>query len=359
MTRPAIDLKEPAFSAFTRRAAITPVIGPWVRRFIQFRRYRKVHRCRIFFVCGHPKSGTHWVANIVNLHPECFCRGELHLQALARTILHMRGNNIYGPNTRMRRAIEKHFRRMVRECLVTLNRDRPRAMVLGDHSPRALMDLVRDPTVRYLHITRDGRDIAVSFTYHWLRVRHPQYVQDHLRDIYLAEREFLKNSPDKAGESARRLLGNPDWVRAIAGQWAARVRNDLATLANTENRVAERTLQIRYEKLHANPEAERRRIYEHLGVDPALAKPMSVESKTLPGFKSEDPKSLYRKGKAGDWRAYFGPVQRRAFDEAAGAELIRLGYEPDRSWVDRDDGATFASAREVVVRPATAGTPIA
>jgi hypothetical protein len=36
----------------------------------------------------------------------------------------------------------------------------------------------------------------------------------------------------------------------------------------------------------------------------------------------------------GDWRNYFSPEARESFDRYAGDELILLGYERDRAWVE-------------------------
>ncbi|MCA1847755.1 MAG: sulfotransferase domain-containing protein [Actinobacteria bacterium] len=48
----------------------------------------------------------------------------------------------------------------------------------------------------------------------------------------------------------------------------------------------------------------------------------------------EDRGSFLRKGVVGDWRNYFSPEAREMFDRYAGDELILLGYERDRAWVE-------------------------
>jgi hypothetical protein len=40
-----------------------------------------------------------------------------------------------------------------------------------------------------------------------------------------------------------------------------------------------------------------------------------------------------RKGVIGDWRNHFTEEACKVFDQFAGNELIRLGYEKDHSWV--------------------------
>ena len=40
-----------------------------------------------------------------------------------------------------------------------------------------------------------------------------------------------------------------------------------------------------------------------------------------------------RKGIVGDWKNYFNKEAREIFNHYAGDQLIKLGYEKDRSWV--------------------------
>ena len=43
-----------------------------------------------------------------------------------------------------------------------------------------------------------------------------------------------------------------------------------------------------------------------------------------------------RKGIVGDWKNHFTPASRAMFDEFAGEQLIKLGYETDNSWVQAE-----------------------
>lgn len=62
---------------------------------------------------------------------------------------------------------------------------------------------------------------------------------------------------------------------------------------------------------------------------------MARQTGRAPG--SEDRSNFIRKGIAGDWMNHFTRETAVMFDELAGDALVRLGYEPDRDWVDRYD----------------------
>ncbi len=51
----------------------------------------------------------------------------------------------------------------------------------------------------------------------------------------------------------------------------------------------------------------------------------------------EDRGDFKRKGIAGDWRNHFTRETAETFDHLHGDMLVRLGYEPDRTWVQRVD----------------------
>src|SRR3954470_6966991 len=40
----------------------------------------------LFFVRGHPRSGTNWVGALLNLHPQVNCFGEFHFEDIRNAI---------------------------------------------------------------------------------------------------------------------------------------------------------------------------------------------------------------------------------------------------------------------------------
>lgn len=62
-----------------------------------------------------------------------------------------------------------------------------------------------------------------------------------------------------------------------------------------------------------------------------------AQAKREPGV--ENTRSFMRKGIAGDWKNHFSPEACKVFDRYAGDALIRVGYEPDRAWVEHEAGS--------------------
>ena len=100
---------------------------------------------------------------------------------------------------------------------------------------------------------------------------------------------------------------------------------------------------VRYEDLLVKPAAELARVVKALtGKDPGPERATEIVDqfsfKNMSGRRrgQESKTSFVRKGVSGDWKNYFSKSARIAFDKYAGDELIQVGYEPNRNWVDVD-----------------------
>lgn len=298
---------------------------------------------RYVFVSGHPRSGTNWVSSLLNLHPDCFCDGEFHFLILRWAMDGFTSLPWYlGALEPQRSAAERAFQQLIRECLVTRAKERLEPMgrsipaVLGDHTPRLFRVMISPPEARYIVIQRDGRDVLVSYTYHLLNTKAPDVIHESTREFYRAQLAGLDGSAEAQRRAATNLLAHEPWVRYYANFWADHVLHDQRIWASVCSEGFGAYVKfVRYESLRADVENGRREIYEHLGLDPALAAPVSKETNTAPGFGGrEDLTSFYRKGESGDWRRYFTPSLAEWFQQTAGSALVALGYEPDGSWVN-------------------------
>ncbi|HZW09157.1 MAG TPA: sulfotransferase domain-containing protein [Phycisphaerales bacterium] len=286
-------------------------------------RERKAPVPEPFFLCGFGKSGTNWVGNLLNLHPQIRCEGEFHFQHFFAALDEFtRYPWQLGSREPVSRLAQAGVERLVRECLATLAAGRPGVRLVGDRSPRPLRELVRGAKTIYVY--RDGRDVVVSYTFHHLRAGEAHHFPEKVRAPFMRHQREFRVHPDRMGPEHPGLLGDEAWVRESARFWAWRVLADVEHGATVDTPTL---LSVRYEDLHADLPGQCRRIYEFLGVDPHLAAPPARESGTAAGFGREDRGSLYRKGEAGDWRRWASEDFCRWIREEAGGALERLGYQ--------------------------------
>ena len=82
------------------------------------------------------------------------------------------------------------------------------------------------------------------------------------------------------------------------------------------------------------------KVWRFLGVKriaAGLAKDVQNEMSSNPDEewqtrRNEDIASFLAKGQAGNWRMLFTAADKRQFKEAAGATLVKWGYEKDLDW---------------------------
>ncbi len=174
---------------------------------------------------------------------------------------------------------------------------------------------------------RDGRDIMVSW-YHQCLFPHDR--RNELQ-VARARRELRFEDYDDVRANLPRFI---EWAfttpRAPRFSWSDFVGRWYGSRNATH---------VRYEGLRADTPGELVRVVGELtgrDLDAASARAIADEfsferqAGRRPG--EEDRRSFLRKGLVGDWRSYFGPEARATFDRFAGEELVRAGYEPDRSW---------------------------
>jgi Sulfotransferase domain len=292
----------------------------------------------VFFLRGHPRSGTNWLGALLNLHPRIWCTGEFHLDSIRDTIRRLQAQawHLVGREP-VRHVLDSWLDELVRRCLAE-SCSKDEATHVGDRTPHPLPDdghpmVAGAPTIL---LVRDGRDVLVSWRFHllWQGAEVADLVVPReYRERFNADAEEFRRDPRAFSESPERLLADEGWVRFASERWARWVTHDagvLNRLAGAEQ--APRVHVIRYEDLHADVERERARMYEFLGVNPADAAPVSAETKTSAGFGREDNRSFFRHGAVGDWRTYAVGDVKRWIREAAGAALVELGYERDTSW---------------------------
>ncbi len=134
----------------------------------------------VFFVGGLPRSGTTWVQQLLNAHPEVVCLGESHFMNDLVPTLHAaldgyrarraEGRDTWAPTVRGPRPML--LAPMVRSAFVALVQEnldgRPASALraIGEKTPDNIMHMRRIwalfPSARFVNVIRDGRDGAVS-----------------------------------------------------------------------------------------------------------------------------------------------------------------------------------------------------
>lgn len=274
----------------------------------------------IFFVRGFAKSGTNWMCNLMNLHPEINCEGEFQLQPLFEGFHQSRGAGFKRiEDEGYRDQFQACFHKMVSELITSVCGQAP---VCGDRTPSPLRATFL-PGVPTLYITRDGRDIAVSWFFHTMNYNIDQ------RSEMIAKREQHQADSDYFENNKRELLTCESLLREVARNWNDTIVDDFAMMARGERgEIDFPCYHVRYEQLQQQPEELRAEMYEFLGVDPANAQPLSFRE--VPGFGktlNTGPTRFYRKGVAGAWAEYFTDEQLDWFNDEAGEALQLLGLD--------------------------------
>lgn len=287
---------------------------------------------RLFFLCGHPKSGTNWVGAVLNLHPKVLCRGEFRFEALRQAFDRLERHWWHVAHDEPVRAeAERCFRETVCRLMLASLHFNPEALWVGDRTPRQIASII--PGAPQVYVIRDPRDVLVSWTHQEIRENGPAIAQEPHRTNLASLHEAFAGDPRFFVDNPQRLLESEPWVRFATRRYVRHVEQDLDLIERAARHEIDMPVhQVQYERLHSDFEATRDRLYRFLGLDPAEARPGSRQSRTLPGFEGEDPTSFFRKGQPGDWRAYFTDDATRWFKEEAGPLLVRLGYEQDLNW---------------------------
>ncbi|MFG0327258.1 MAG: sulfotransferase domain-containing protein [Phycisphaerales bacterium JB037] len=193
---------------------------------------------------------------------------------------------------------------------------------------------------RTIYLYRDGRDLAVSGFFHRMRNMNQP-------DLPASMRAELKKRYD-------RLFGpgyDPADTRALLPRFIEDTYERPWGVRMTWTRHIESWYDpdrhahvafVSYEQLLEDCSGELARVIGHVAgkplpdwkIDSAVEK-FSIARQTGRKAGQEDRGHFIRKGIAGDWKNHFTREAAEVFDRYAGETLIRLGYEPDRSWVER------------------------
>lgn len=278
---------------------------------------------RMFFVRGRMRSGTNWICNLLNLHPQINCHGEFHFEKLQDGFQQFAAEAEQSTGLKVAAAARLGFQDTVKRCLAACVDPKPGASWVGDRSPSRIDDWF--PEVPVIHTVRDGRDAVVSWLQH--AAVHTASFNNPSCDAWLA---MYRNDHNAFDRDPHGLVANEDLFRHASRTWSDHVRADLETIARIHRGELNTPMHaIRYEDLHADAEGARRGMYEFLGLDPDEAMPLSTETGTLPGSPRE---AGIGQAQVGCWSRYFTDESKQWMKEEAGELLVELGYTEDMNW---------------------------
>jgi hypothetical protein len=310
-----------------------------------------------FFLVGQPKSGTTWLMELLNSHPEILCMGEgfffgrgapFTLQTTLSNALDawVSFNPAVNRWTRheddptAEQILSLIVRYVMKHKLERIRQSDSEKWIVGDKTPLVgkgtLCEIsVALPDAKVIHILRDGRDVAVSWVhYEWNNAAHEGGFFT-LTPEQIARRAAYRSAPAEFRPGRKSLFGDQS-IEHLARWWKTNVSRAL----DEGSRLLEsRYCEVRYEDLLATGSVkEIRRLLRFLGANSsAESARQCIEDTSFERMSGrirgdEDTTSFFRKGVSRDWKNYFTERDKELFKEVAGDLLVRLGYERDHDW---------------------------
>lgn len=280
------------------------------------------------FIIGAPRSGTTWLQIMLGAHPNLVTPQELHLfsryiaplwTAWEEEVARPRGDRIVGLMTAL---TEEEFERELQHLVLAVHRRvlamKPGATLVLEKDPAysyhvTLTDRLV-PEAKYVHVIRDGRDVANSLI---------------------------------ATGTAWGSSWAPTAARRAAEMWRDHVQRAQQAAA-----FAGRYLEVRYEALLDRGPDELLSVFQFLGLEAdrafceqvanstrfsalavgtSLSSSIALGGEALQRFgRASEPPGFFRSGRSGDWRSAMSDRDLQVCEEVMGELLYSLGYESTR-----------------------------
>ena len=186
---------------------------------------------------------------------------------------------------------------------------------------------------KIVYVVRDGRDIMVSYYFH--------YVIGNSRINPNVTKKNRDKLPFEDHDNIKQNL--PLFIEYLYTDYLKGFNKFSWSQLNEDYyRHKDKICIVRYEDMLTNTALELEKALIFLGEtsidnnkleDTVNAYNFKNQTKRKPG--EEDKNSFLRKGVSGDWKNHFTKEAAIMFDKYAGQNLIDLGYEKDRSWIDK------------------------
>jgi Sulfotransferase domain len=193
--------------------------------------------------------------------------------------------------------------------------------------------LKSSPGADTMVVWRDGRDIMVSYYYHLIfekPITSARYSRSIIAKLDIKDQRDIQ----------RYLPRFIEWCYAGGYPYYSWTHFVKTWLARQD------VHQTSYEKVTENPLRELQAAFAAFGWPcppeeklKTIIADFSFEAQSDRPRGVEDVTSFVRKGIIGDWQNHFTGEACEVFDRLGGAELITLGYEKDRGWIEQQKRA--------------------
>jgi hypothetical protein len=179
--------------------------------------------------------------------------------------------------------------------------------------PEAIKRVASTHFVPYF-IFRDPRDVVVSHVFYVteMETRHVHH-------------QYYASLPDFDARLQTSILGRPD-ADVEFPDIASRFEPYLGWLDCPQ------VMKIQFENLVEQRAATLERIADHFLERVPVPLPRGMILQLLEASINPKKSPTFRSGKTGEWRKYFKPQHKQAFQDVAGDLLTRLGYESTGDW---------------------------
>lgn len=306
------------------------------------------------FVISSPRSGSTWLKQALNAHPEVFCTENRlfgsHFDVVRanddeisrlRVTLDAYVDSLLQPfNTEDINASDNEIRDeligVMSNAILLYGRERSGKRLVVDKvtpylgtSETVVRSISRHfPAAPIVYLVRDGRDVLTSGVFHWLT---KSYVDSDESDHVIQRRRLFVDGDSSV--QLRRFFADGE-IETWADYW----RQPLQTIGRA--RESHRVRIMKYESMIGDLTHELEELLVFLGASTASSLVAGCVERS--SFKSmsggrergdADPTAHVRKGVVGDWRQYFTRADGERFHALAGAQLIATGYVHDESWI--------------------------
>lgn len=305
------------------------------------------------FVVSAPRSGSTWLKQSLNAHRQIHCtenrlfgphfdvvldgpqkipRLRITTDAYVDSLFKSITTDTFGISPQQaKRTFTRNIANAILKTEKTLSK---RSIIVDKFTPyvgtalAAVQELAETfPKAKFIHLVRDGRDVATSGVFHWLT----KSIEGEEENPNVRKRSeiYVHGSPTESLERFFTDTEIDEWARTWSEPNAA-----MAELGQNRD-----VLVVRYEDMLKDHAGQLQRLFRFLSADSSpetIAHCVEGSSFQKMSGGRKPGQAVHtahvRKGVAGDWRNYFCQKDGKQFERIAGDELQHANYEQDSNW---------------------------